>query len=53
MRNGRGTHPHTPDVARMNIHQASQLVSNHLILLLTLISSIPCLEMRFQRPTGM
>ena len=51
MCNGCGTHPQAPDVAQMNIHQASYLVSIHLSLLLILVSLVQCVEMRIQSPT--
>ena len=37
-----GTYPHVPDEARMNEHQASYLVSIHLIFVFILASSVPC-----------
>ena len=51
MCNGRGTYPQASDVAQMNIHQASYLVSIHLSLLLILVSLVQCVEMRIQSPT--
>ena len=48
---GCGTYPHVPDEAQMNNHQASYLVSIHLIFIFILASSVPCREMRLQSNT--
>ena len=48
-----GKYPYISDEARMNIHQASHLVSICLILLFILTSSISCAEVILQNTTSM
>ena len=49
---GRDTYHHVSVEARMNMHQASYLVSICLFLLFVLTSSARCVEVRFQSTTG-
>ena len=49
--NRHGTYPHISDEAQMNNHQASYLVSIHLIFIFILASSVPCREVRLQSNT--
>ena len=48
---GHGTYPHIPDEAQMNNHQASYLVSIHLLFVFILTSSVPCREVRLPSNT--
>ena len=48
---GCGTYPHVPDEAQTNNHQASYLVSIHLIFVFILTSSVLCQEVRLQNNT--
>ena len=45
------TYPCVPHEAQMNNHQASYLISIHLIFVFILASSVPCREVRLESNT--